>query len=210
MTSQKDSSQDCARAWELMPWVLQSTAPPDQAEWLTAHLASCEACSTEFAQQSRLRSALNLPSDIPLDADVGFKQLLAHLDDPTPEVLPSRRRSGNRLVMALAAAVVLQAIGLGALGVRLWVDQTPAYRTLSQPAPLQPAGAIRVVPATGLSLSAWDGLLRSFDLRVVDGPNALGAYIVVPRGSPAESARLLAELRAAHNIRLAEPVELAP
>ncbi len=210
MSYQKDCGQDCARAWELMPWVLQSTAPPDQTEWLMEHLAKCESCSTEFAQQSRLRCALTLPSDIRLDADVGFKHLLERLDAPALETPPSRLWSGNRLVMALAVAVLLQAVGLGVLGIRLWMDQPPPYRTLSQPASVQPVGAIRVVPSAELSLPAWDGLLRNLDLRVVDGPNAMGAYIVAPRGSPAESARLLKELRASNSIRLAEPVERTP
>jgi hypothetical protein len=210
MSYQKDSGPDCARAWELMPWALLSTAPPDQTEWLTEHLAHCESCSTEFAQQSRLRCALTLPCGIRLDADAGFKRLLERLDVPVPETLPSRLRPGNRLAVALAVAVLVQAIGLGVLGVRLWMDQPPPYRTLSQPAPLQPAGAIRVVPAAGLSLPAWDNMLGNLDLRVVDGPNAVGAYIVVPKGSPTESARLLKELRASASIRLAEPVERTP
>lgn len=210
MSQQNDAGQDCAHAWELMPWVLQASAPPEQNEWLVRHLARCESCSAEFAQQSRLRSALSLPTDMPIDADVGFKRLLERLDAPAAESVSSRRWSGNRLAMALAVAVLAQAVGLGVLGVRLWSDQPPPYRTLSQPTASEPAGAIRVVPAASLSLSDWDGLLQNLGLRVVDGPNAVGAYTVVPTGSPAASARALKGLRASRGIRLAEPVEPTP
>ena len=207
MSCQKDSGQDCARAWELMPWVLQATAPQEQGAWLMQHLARCESCSAEYARQSRLRCALSLPADVPVDAEAGLKRLLERIDAPEREAPPSRRWSDNCLAMVLTAAVLAQAIGIGVLGVRSWTNQAPPYRTLSRPAALEPAGAMRVVPAPSMSLSDWDRLLNDFGLRVVDGPNAVGAYTVVPKGSPAESARLLKELRASRSIRLAEPVE---
>src|SRR5690348_13769894 len=124
MTIPMNSGKDCARAWEIMPWALQATAPGEQCDWLMHHLAQCEACSTEFAQQSRLRCALSLPADIPVDADAGLKHLLERLDAPEPDTTPARLwSSGNRLTRALAIAVLVQAIGIGALGVRLWSDQ---------------------------------------------------------------------------------------
>lgn len=210
MTIETNSCKDCTRAWEIMPWVLQATAPQEQGEWLMHHLAQCEACSTEFAQQSRLRSALALPTDVPVDVDAGFKHLLGRLDAPEPATLPSRLRSGNRWTRALAVAALVQAIGIGVLGTRLWSDQAPQYRTLSQSAVSEPAGAIRVAPTASMTLANWNRLLHDFDLRVVDGPNAVGAYTVVPKQSPAKSARLLQELRASRSIRLAEPVDDTP
>jgi hypothetical protein len=110
----------------------------------------------------------------------------------------------------LAAAVVLQAIGIGALGVRLWSDQAPHYRTLSRPALLEPAGALRVVPAAGMKLADWNKLLHDLGLRVIDGPNDAGAYAVVPAGSASSSASTLRRLRADSDIRLAEPVDDTP
>lgn len=211
MTIQMNSSRDCARAWEIMPWALQATAPREQCEWLMHHLAQCESCSAEFAQQSRLRCALSLPTDVPVDVDTGLKRLLERLDTPEPDMAPARLWSaGNRLTKALAVAVLVQAIGIGVLGARLWSYATPPYRTLSQPARLEPAGAIRVAPTTSITLADWNRLLRGFGLRVVDGPNDVGAYTVVPKASPAASAHLLQELRASRSIRLAEPVDDTP
>jgi len=210
MTNETNAGKDCTRAWEIMPWVLQATAPPEQGEWLMHHLAQCESCSTEFAQQSRLRSALALLADVAVDVDTGLKHLFERLDAPEPGTLPARLQWGGRLTKALAVAVLVQAIGIGVLGARLWWDQTPQYRTLSQPASLEPAGAIRVAPEASMTLADWNKLLHDFDLRVVDGPNEVGAYTVVAKGSPATSARLLQELRASHSIRLAEPVGDTP
>lgn len=210
MTTEMNSGKDCAHAWEIMPWVLQATAPHEQGEWLMHHLAQCESCSAEFAQQSRLRSALSLASDVPVDADTGLKRLMERLDTPEPKALPAGAWPRNRLAGALAVAVLVEAIGIGVLGARLWSDQAAQYGTLSQPALYEPAGAIRVVPATSMALSEWNRLLHDLDLRVVDGPNAVGAYTVVPEGSPARSAQLIPELRASHGIRLAEPIDDRP
>lgn len=210
MTFEKNSGKDCTRAWEIMPWVLQATAPQEQGEWLMHHLAQCEACSTEFAQQSRLRSALALPADVPVDVDTGLQHLLERIDAPEPATLPARLRPASRWTRALAVAVLVQAIGIGVLGARLWSDAEPQYRTLSQPAVAEPAGAIRVAPVASMTLANWNQLLHDFDLRVVDGPNAVGAFTVVPKGSPARSTHLLQELRASRSIQLAEPVDDTP
>lgn len=210
MTNETNAGKDCTRAWEIMPWVLQATAPQEQGEWLMHHLAQCESCSTEFAQQSRLRSALALPADVAVDVDTGLKHLFERLDAPEPGTLPARLQWGGRLTKALAVAVLAQAIGIGVLGARLWWDETPQYRTLSQPALPEPAGAIRVAPEASMTLADWDKLLHDFGLRVVDGPNEVGAYTVVAKRSSATSARLLQELRASRSIRLAEPVGDTP
>jgi hypothetical protein len=45
---------------------------------------------------------------------------------------------------------------------------------------------------------------------VVDGPNDVGAYTVVPQGSTSTTHHVLQQLRAARGIRLAEPVISTP
>jgi hypothetical protein len=207
------SSQDCPRAWEMMPWVLQQSATQEQSEWLARHLAHCAACRVEFAQQSRLKQAMSLPADLGLDAEAGLQRLLGRLDAPAPQEAPMRARAGGWLIRALAAAVLVQAIGLGALGVKLWSsgDGPATYHTLSQ-APSAPvtAGAIRVVPDDGMTLADWNALLHSLQLQVVGGPNDVGAYTVAPARPGQAAQNALQQLRAAHGVRLAEPATGAP
>jgi hypothetical protein len=110
---------------------------------------------------------------------------------------------------ALAAAVLVQAIGIGILGAKLWWENPPpAYRTLSQDSAPAVRGSIHVVPAAGMKLADWDALLRGLGLRVVDGPNDVGAYTVVATRGTAQDT--LERLRAAQGIRLAEPVDARP
>jgi hypothetical protein len=210
------SSPDCPRAWEAMPWVLQDTATQEQRDWFDHHLAHCESCRAEFAQQSRLQRAMSLPSDISVDAEAGLQRLLGRLDTPMPtkqeEEPPTRVRAGGWLTRALVAAVLLQAIGIGALGLKLgWTSQNASYRTLSQaPAVMAPAGAIRVVPDTSMTLADWNTLLHSLQLQVVGGPNDVGAYTVAPMSAASQTQNTLQQLRASRGVRLAEPVNDTP
>jgi hypothetical protein len=210
MTFPTESGRDCSRAWDAMPWVLQKTAPQEQSEWLTDHLAHCESCSMEFAQQNRLRLALSLPSDIPLDANAGLKRLLGRLDAPDLQEAPMRRW-GNGMSRALVAVILLQAIGIGALGIKLWSENaSPVYRTLSQESAPVAAGALHVVPDGTMKLADWDALLHTLGLRVIGGPNDVGAYTVVSTAGAAAGPHVLQQLRATRGIRLAEPVATTP
>lgn len=211
MMFQTNSDRDCARAWEAMPWVLQGHAPQEQGESLMSHLVHCESCRTEFARQSRLQLAMSLPSDIPLDANVGLKHLLGRLDAPVPQEAPVRSRAATWLTRALVAAVLVQALGIGTLGMKLWSEgSTPRYRTLSEtPAPTTP-GSIHVVPDATMTLAHWDALLHALGLQVVGGPNDVGAYTVVPQSATSTEQHVLQQLRAARGIRLAEPVTTTP
>ncbi|MBB5885377.1 zf-HC2 domain-containing protein [Xanthomonas sp. LMG 8992] len=208
-TGFNEPGNECAHAWELMPWVLQDSATEEDNEWLVAHLAKCQHCSAEFAQQSRLRLAMTLPSDVPVDAEAGLQRLLQRLDAPVPQAQPQRSRT-SWTTRALVAAALLQAVGLGVLGMRLSAEheRSTAYRTLSDAAQPLAADAIRVVPDARMTLADWDVLLRKLQLRVIGGPNAAGAYTVVPTqaGSAAQPQRSVQQLRATAGIRLAEPI----
>ncbi|KMM76556.1 hypothetical protein ACP93_05535 [Xanthomonas sp. NCPPB 1128] len=208
-TGFNEPGNECAHAWELMPWVLQDSATEEDNEWLVAHLAKCQHCSAEFAQQSRLRLAMTLPSDVPVDAEAGLQRLLQRLDAPVPQAQPQRSRT-SWTTRALVAAALLQAVGLGVLGMRLSAEheRSTAYRTLSDAAQPLAADAIRVVPDARMTLADWDALLRKLQLRVIGGPNAAGAYTVVPTqaGSAAQPQRSVQQLRATAGIRLAEPI----
>jgi hypothetical protein len=210
MKSPSDIDMDCSRAWEAMPWVLQNNATQSQDEWLTRHLAQCESCRAEFAQQSSLRLAVSLPSDIPIDANAGLRRLLARIDAPEPQEESLRSRPTGWLTRALVAAVLVQALGIGALGAKLWLqDEHPGYRTLSQDVTPAPAGAIHIVPDDAMKLADWDALLHSLHLQIVGGPNDVGAYTVVPTRTAAMPKDTLQKLRETQGIRLAEPVATA-
>ena len=209
-----NSSRDCAQAWEAMPWVLEQSAPQEQRAWLMGHLEHCDSCRAEFTRQERLRRAMSLPSDVHVDANAGLKRLLDRLDshELQPETPPARTvRTGAWVTRALAAAVLLQAMAIGVLGVKLWGNPDPNYRTFSEASgPAAPGGAINVVPDAAMKVADWNALVHTLRLQIVRGPNTVGAYTVVPATGAESREVILRRLRASPGIRLAEPVATAP
>ncbi|GAB2510414.1 hypothetical protein GCM10027084_26980 [Pseudoxanthomonas sangjuensis] len=206
-----NSNQDCMLAWEAMPDALQGALTPRQSEWLDGHLARCDACRAQFAQQQRLQRAMSLPVDLPIDAEAGLKRLLSRIDNPDLAKAPEPSRPVGWAGRALVAAIVLQAIGLGAMGAKLWsLESAPAYRTLSREAAPAPAGSIRLVPDPAMELADWNALLDASGLRVVEGPNKVGGYLVVPTTEAVRREALLQRLRSTRGILLAEPVAGTP
>ena len=211
MTDAPHRGKDCVLAWEGMPDALQGRLAQLQCEWFDEHLAGCDACRRQFDFEQRLQRALSLPPGSAIDAGAGLQRLLSRID--RPEVAPAWHAlaPGRWAGRALVAAVVLQAVGLGVMGAKLWsLQPAPEYRTLSREAAPSPAGAIRLVPDPGLTVADWDALLRAHGLRVVAGPNDVGAYMVAPRAGTAPREAIVARLRAAPGIRFAEPVAGAP
>ena len=169
--------------------------------------------STDLAWQRALRQALAQPQPPLTDADAGLKRLMRRIDQAEAAPAAGRVRRGGHgpLVTWLAAAVVVEAIGLSVLGAGLlWRDAAaPAYRTLSAPASEPAAVALRIVPAPTLRADELQALLRGLELQIVSGPNAAGAYGLALQARDANAQQVAAKvaaLRAAPGMRLVEPV----
>lgn len=205
------ANKDCVLAWEAMPDALLGALTPQQSEWLDSHLACCDACRGQFAQQQYLKRALSLPVDLPIDAEAGLQRLLSRIDHPDVPKAADVPRPVGMVGRGLVAVLLLQTIGLGVLGAKLWsLEPAPAYRTLSQEAVPAPGGSIRLVADPALKVAEWEALLDANGLRVVDGPNRVGGYTVAPRSGSAGREVLIQRLRATRGILLAEPVAGPP
>jgi hypothetical protein len=221
-----DPRPEHLRAWEALPWVVNGRATPEQARWVVDHVTRCEDCHAELAWQQRLHDALAAPAEPASQsgstdpaAEAGLQRLLARLDDVVEDP-PALSVAGataaprsHRLTWALAAAVVVQAIGLGVMSLQLAGTGHEGYRTLSEgPGPDATSATLRVLPDSTMTLAQWQALLQALGLQVVRGPNASGAYALAPTPGavplPREGA--LARLRAAPGIRLAEPIGATP
>jgi hypothetical protein len=134
--------------------------------------------------------------------------MLDRIDAFERAVIPAGLRSlAQWLQPGLLAMVLIQAVGLSVMAARIWLaDQAPVYRTLGDEPQPAPAGSIRVVPDAAMALTDWNTLLHILHLRVVGGPDAAGAYLVVPLSPTATTRHTLQQLRATRGIRLAEVV----
>jgi hypothetical protein len=213
--SKDDHAPEHLRAWEALPWIANGRATPEQAALVEAHLPHCADCREELEWQRRMQAALQRAVDT-ADADAeserSLQALMARLDD-APEQGQPAAGPRSKLTFALAAAVVLQAVGIGALSLQLWsAEPDDAYRTLSSepasPPATSPAATLRVLPDPGLSLAEWQALLQAQGLQAVGGPNSAGAYALAPAPGATALPRdeALAALRASPGVRLAEPI----
>lgn len=228
-----DARPEHLRAWEALPWVVNGRATPEQARWVAEHVAHCDDCRAELSWQQRLHDALAAPATAAADdraAEAGLQRLLGRLDDagqdqPEPSGWPVAAPASpaspspptaraQRVTWALAAAVVIQAVGLGVMSLQLTGADGDGngYHTLSETAaPAAANAAWRVVPQAEMTLAQWQGLLQSMQLQIVSGPNAAGAYALAPAiGASAPRDATLARLRAAPGVRMAEPIGGTP
>lgn len=213
-------SDEHREAQLLLPWYATDRLDPEDRRRFELHLAGCAECQAEVAAEGALRRAV---VELPAAVEPGWERLRAGL--------PPRARRPNRLIAAIkafwtpaAAQVWGWRLDAGALRgvvaaqfVILATLTTVVVVGLQQPARYQAMGAAPAAqaPAGNLVLmfrpETTEGELRAilgaYGLRLVEGPNAAGAWVV--RAAPAERANVLAKLRLRREIVLAEPVDAA-
>jgi hypothetical protein len=228
----KDTSSAHRQAWDLIPWIVNDSAPESERLAVQAHLEECMDCRQELDFQRQLRAAMAVQSTAEIDMKDSWQRLRSRLETvarPEAMVRSGQRRSrsagkagGKSAMPWLVAAMVVQAIGLGALGAAWWSHTTapesaPAstatvYRTLSAPEAMVHAATIRVVFAPEVSVAQVQATLAAARLQVRAGPSDVGVWTLGPAGDSNRAATeaALSELRARSEVRFAEAVAGAP
>jgi hypothetical protein len=223
-----DTSSVHRQAWDLIPWIVNDSAPDSERQAVQAHLESCADCRQELEFQRQLHVAMAQRTAPDIDARDSWQRLRSRLDSaaaPAAEVRGVRRhprRAPKSGMSWLIAAMVVQAIGLGALGAAWWSrpsapTSVPAgyaavYRTLSAPEVVVPAATIRVVFAPDLTMAQLQAVLADARLQVRAGPDEVGVWTLGPAGDSDRAATesALRELRASSQVRFAEALPSAP
>ena len=205
------------QTWDLIPWLVNGSASPLDRAQAETHLATCADCRDEYAFQARLHAGLSRDATPEPSCEEGLTRMLARIDaddaghDVAARAIGMPARPATKwLLRSLAAAVVLQAIGITAL---LWpTTQTApaAYRTLSAPATTAPAGVVRLVPSPELALGQLQRILDENGLRVVDANDSATILALAPvAGRPSTRETIdatIARLRGTPGVLLAEPI----
>ncbi|MEO6968326.1 MAG: zf-HC2 domain-containing protein [Rhodanobacteraceae bacterium] len=197
----------------LLPWLVNGTLTGDERERAEQHLSECVRCQRELEWLRELRAAgvesATAASD---DMEVSLQRMRNRLDAGVGRrsLIHLRcahggwRRAPLWARWAIAAQLVLSV----ALAAVLIGDRAPApYHTLGV-GDAAFSGDARLAVVFDPSLSERDlrQLLQASGARIVDGPNATGAYVLaVP---PDRASQAVALLRVARGVWLAE--DLSP
>jgi hypothetical protein len=214
-----------AEAWALLPWLATGRIASEEREWVEAHVGGCAECRAELGAQRRIAQSMATNEAPPLqsatsDEQKSFNKLWARIEasEGALESAPSAsgtteplRARSSRTVRWLAAAVVVQAIGLGVLGVAaLRTSSETEIRTVADPVDPLKAPAVRLVFAPAASMQTVNTMLAHQGLQLVEGPGLQGNFTAilsketVASGASAES--VASVMKKDPNVWLAEPV----
>ena len=166
-----------------------------------------------------MHEGTGLPSSPPSEEQRSFNKLWARIEaseSATPAIgtagVPAQVSAprSSRTVRWLAAAVVVQAIGLGVLGLALRNDDGDDFKTVSDATPRLDAPALSVAFAPDTSIGTINTLLVHQGLSLVGGPGRSGNYTAelspdaVASGASAES--VAAVMSKDPNVTFAQPI----
>jgi len=194
-----------------LPWYVNGTLDREEADEIRSHAANCVTCRGRLIELEALREAVDTVPDHGFDRERGLAALRARFG--------SQRRAGGDqsfmrrlgggslrwLVVAQAAALAF-ALGL-VLDQRAAIEDAAEYRTLSAPA-ASPAAAprLRLLFTDEITQGEIRALLAGVGGRIVDGPSALGLYVVALDSSAQLEpvATRITVLRSTAGVRFAE------
>ena len=211
-----------AEAWALLPWLANGRIAPEDREWVENHVSSCAECRAELTAQRMiatqvLRDGVSSPAPAASDEQRSFNKLWARVEaseaaTPAPGAHGTAGAArSSRTVRWLAAAVIVQAIGLGVLGMTLRDGGTPdKFITVTKEVPRNNAPTVSLVFAPDASMSTINTLLAHQGLSIVSGPGASGNFTAVlsadavASGASAES--VASVISKDPNVTFAQPV----
>lgn len=159
---------------ELLPWYVNGTLSPTEAEAIEGELAESEVARGELRLWHAVARAVADERAMPDagGADLGWLRLARRLDPALP------RPGLARWQMAAAAALIAV---IGAQSVFLYRSDR-AHRDEIRQLGAAPGGVrenewrVQVRFRDGATLAEIESLLAAADARVIDGPSALGIY----------------------------------
>jgi hypothetical protein len=215
MQTPEDMATRHRQAWDLIPWAVNGRASEQERAIISQHLAVCGDCREEFEFQSRTAAAIRQDQAedeaLTTQTDRIWQRLEAQVKAEA-QPAPLRRLRWATPLRLLAAAALVEAVGLAALGTDVLTSHQPVaagYRTLSAAPATASSATVRLVLSPALSVGDFQNLLSAVQMQVVAGPSEAGVYSLAPlpgNGRPGTQV-VLKRLRANPSVRFAEPVE---
>ena len=197
-----------AEAWNLLPWLASGRIQPVDREWVESHVHGCAECRAELAAQrvvaTQMRDAGEQPAPAVADEQRSFDKLWSRIEAAESATVPANDmqaepaspRRASRTVRWLAAAVIVQGVGLALFGFNAL--RSPGadneFRTVTREVPVRAAApSLSIVFTPDASIDSINTLLTHQGLTLVSGPGLSGNFTAalstdaVASGASAES-----------------------
>jgi hypothetical protein len=224
-------------AWLALPFLANGRLSQAERDKFEPHVRGCAACRGELAFQRLLCNALTEPDRVTYAPGPSFRKLMERLDNAAPPTrktgdqprtsptlarVRSRRWSSVKVSLwrppglAWAASFVLM---VGLAGVFITANRStqpldaPLYKTHTDPASAAP-NVLHIAFYGTVTIRDAEEALRSTGAHIVDGPDSVGIFGVIPGASklvtpkqPSQALRVLAaRLHADPRVRWVEPI----
>lgn len=212
-----------AEAWDLLPWLANGRIAAADREWVEAHVQTCAECRAELAAQRTLATDMSGAGAAPSNASDeqrSFDRLWSRIEAAETATAPAGSlgktaspRRATQAVRWLAAAVIVQGIGLAVFGVNALRSSATGdgFRTVTQVAPARvDAPMVSLAFAPDASIENINTLLTHQGLSIVSGPGLAGNFTAalssdaVASGASAES--VAAVISKDPNVTFAQPI----
>lgn len=214
-----------AEAWALLPWLANGRIQASDREWVEAHVNACAECRAELAAQRKVATQIQRdgtsPESASTDEQRSFNKLWARIEASESVSAPAHGTAGSalpasrssRTVRWLAAAVVVQGLGLALFGLNAFNGASPSDKFVTVadvPAARLNAPTVRIVFAPDASIATINTLLAHQGLTIVSGPGTAGNFTAelsadaVASGASADS--VAAVISKDPNVSFAQPV----
>lgn len=165
--------------WELIPWFVNGTLPPEDMTLVKQHSQTCPECAAEIARQHGL--ARNVAAEDPFEAPLSRSwetlraQIEAEQEARTPQADTRRWYQKRR------GGMMLGGMGLAACLVAVFMIGAPNddFRTLTSSDP-SAVDTVRFQMVPGTTPEAIAEILSMNGLILVDGPSEAGVYTAEP------------------------------
>lgn len=214
-------------AARLLPWYVNGQLSAADMGRVATHLQRCAVCRDDLAQEGAVHALIKSDRRVEYAPQAGLAKTLSRIDElardapshdsgrsdarPAATAAPRAVRRGG-ILRWLAAAVVVQAVALGWLGVSLrhasQGSAIPGYHTLSSDAPPLRGLHVRAVFTPAMTLADLSAVLTGDHLLIVSGPSSAGAYTLASTDPLADASQLdpvVAKLRRDGRVLFAEP-----
>lgn len=174
--------------WELIPWYVNGSMPPEQTEAIKRHGTSCTTCAAEIERQRRLAKGVVLVDPFEAPLSQSWEHLRAQIEAEdrarSPRAGTWRRFRGLQGGLFLAgtfAAVCLIVVGA------IWPFDD-GFKTLTSEAEHM-TYVIKFQAAPEVNEERLIRLLAEHGVALVTGPSEAGVYTAVaPAGTDLEAA----------------------